>query len=485
MIAVFHLLAQALGGFAVALLAPAAIGFATREYHAASAFLVVAGLVGFLSGGIFLALRDRVRKLDRVAGYVLVLAIWIIPPLIAAVPLMRAAGSDFVTALFEAVSGYTTTGASALKSLHPLGFSGVFFRAELQWLGGLMTLVTVVTTIAPSGLGGISSTHVALVTTTERRFARLRGTLRQIVTAYAAITVVCVGFLLATEMPPFDAVCLALSTVSTGGFLPISGDLSVYRSTFADIIVAVFMLIGATSIVWHRMIAEGRWALAARHRESYWVIGMALGVGALYAVVLAARSTAEAGYSIFEGIRDGLVTGISLVSTTGFDPHAGDLAALPAPIVLILALIGGSAISTAGGIKYYRIGGMFTLSVQELRRLVYPHGIRRAQFGSVPYNLELMKSIWSSVVIALFVVAIATLLIAMTVPTFDGALTAAISAFANIGPLYSSGWAGGEAWPSYAEFGSFAKVVMIVTMILGRFEVLVLLGAFNLAYWRS
>ena len=130
-----------------------------------------------------------------------------------------------------------------------------------------------------------------------------------------------------------------------------------------------------------------------------------------------------------------------------------DWPALPLPIVLFLAIIGGSAISTAGGIKYYRIGGMVTLSLQELRRLVYPHGIRAHGSGSVPYNLELMKSIWSSIVISLFVVVVATLLIAITEPNFDGALTAAVAAFSNIGPLYSAGWPGGDAWPAYADFG--------------------------------
>lgn len=485
MIAVFNLLAQALGGFAVALLIPGLIGILAGEARSAGVFLVVALLTGFLSLSVFLALRGRGRKLDRVSGYVMVIAIWVVPPLIAAVPLMWIADTGYITALFEAVSGYTTTGATALPSLGPLGFSGVFFRAELQWLGGLMTLVTIVTVIAPSGLGGFSSSQVALVTSTDGRYTRLLGTLRQLLTAYAVITFVCAGLLLATDIPPFDAVCLALSTVSTGGFMPIAGDLSAYRSTFADIIIAVFMLVGATSIVWHRMLVEGRWPSVLKHRESYWVVGMAVGIGLFYSVDFSVRWADIAGSSIFDAIRDGLVTGASLVSTTGFEAHAGGLAGLPAPIILMIALVGGSALSTAGGIKYYRVGVMLALSLQELRRLVYPHSIRRAKFGSVPYELELTKSIWSSLVVALLVIVFATLLLATTVPSFDGALTAAIAAFANMGPLYSSGWPGSETWPTYADFSVFGKLVMIVTMILGRFEVLVLLGALNLAYWRS
>lgn len=485
MIGVLLLLSQVLGGFAVALFFPAAVGFAAGELNNAAIFVVLASLVGFFSCAIFFALRGRVRRLDRVSGFVLILLIWTLPPLIAALPLMRIADVSYVTALFEAASGYTTTGATAFPSLGPLGLSGVFFRAQLQWLGGLMTLVTIVTVIAPSGLGGISSPQVALVTTSDGRATRLSGTLRQVITAYLVVTFACLILLLATDIPPFDALCLALSTVSTGGFMPIEGSFSDYGSTFAEIVVMIFMLIGATSIVWHRMIVEGRWALAARHRESYWVIGIALTLGVAYALAFAARSVDVGGTEVLRALRDGLFAGVSLVSTTGFASFNDALAGLPAPIVLLLALIGGGAISTAGGLKYYRIGGMFTSSIQELRRLVYPHSVRRARFGGAMYNIEVMKSILSGLVVAILVVIAATLLIPTSELAFDGALTAAIASFSNIGPLYNAGWAGSDAWPAFAEFGVTAKLVMVVTMILGRIEVLVLLGALNFAYWRS
>ncbi|MCB1497104.1 MAG: TrkH family potassium uptake protein [Bauldia sp.] len=483
MIGVFHLLSLALAGFSVALLLPAAIGLAVGENHSAAIFVVVAGLVGFLAGGAYFALRDRTRSLDRVAGYVLVVCVWVIPPLLAAIPLMRIADTTYVTALFESVSGYTTTGASALKAIAPLGFSGIFFRAELQWLGGLMTLLTIVAVISPSGLGGIP--RVALVASTDRHFNRLGATLRQITLTYLTITVACAALLLATSIPPFEAVCLALSTVSTGGFMPIQGNLSVYDSTLAEFIIAIFMLIGATSIVWHRMMLEGRWSMMAKHRESYWTIAMALLAGLVYAVGYVVQRSGSDAFSFLDSLRDGFFTGASLVSTTGFDAHASGLAALPLPIVLLFALIGGSAISTAGGIKYYRVGGMLTLSLQELRRLVYPHSIRTSRLGSALYDLAQMKSIWSSLVASLAVIVAAALLIATSEPNFDGALTAAIAAFSNVGPVYSTGWPAPDAWPAYADFSAFAKLVMIATMILGRIEVLVLLGALNLAYWRS
>ncbi|WP_421723620.1 TrkH family potassium uptake protein [Bauldia sp.] len=442
----------------------------------------MASLIGFFSGAIYFALRGRASALDRVSSFVLILTIWIVPPLVAAIPIMRTAGTDYVTGLFEAVSGYTTTGASALESLEPIGLSGVFFRAQLQWLGGLMTLITIVTVIAPSGLGGLSGQQVALVTSTDGRSTRLLGTLRQVTGAYLAVTLACVVLLLASDLPPFDAICIALSTVSTGGFMPINGTFADYGSPFAEAVVAVFMLIGATSIVWHRMVWEGRWPLVRRHRESYWVIGVSILVGGLYA---ASFATSAGGETTLSALRDGLFTGISLVSTTGFITRPEGLAAVGEPIVFLVALVGAGTISTAGGLKYHRMGGLFTLCSQELQRLVYPHSVRRARFGGAPYSIERMKSILSGIVVALLTVVAASLLIATTEPAFDGALTAAIAAFSNIGPLYGPGWPGADAWPPFADFGDTAKLVMAFTMILGRLEVLVLLGALNLSYWRS
>ena len=128
---------------------------------------------------------------------------------------------------------------------------------------------------------------------------------------------------------------------------------------------------------------------------------------------------------------------------------------------------------------------MLTLSGQELRRLIYPHSVRESRFGSVTYDLEMMKAILSNLFVCLLAIVVALILLAMSLPDFGAAITATIAAFSNIGPLYTAGWADTVAWTPYSEFDGFAKLVFIVTMILGRLEILVVLAAFNLAYWRS
>jgi len=120
-----------------------------------------------------------------------------------------------------------------------------------------------------------------------------------------------------------------------------------------------------------------------------------------------------------------------------------------------------------------------------LNRLVYPHSVRRTHFGSQPYDIDLMKALWASAIVALAFVTLSTLLLTLNHPSFHGGALSAISAFANIGPLYPAEWEGSAGWPGYGAFDGFSQVVMIVTMVAGRIEAVAVLALFSVAYWRS
>jgi trk system potassium uptake protein TrkH len=251
------------------------------------------------------------------------------------------------------------------------------------------------------------------------------------------------------------------------------------------LVVAVFMLVGATSVVWHRMILQGRWEQVLGHRESYWVIAAALLIGIFYAFEFSLGDSPAAATSGLQALGHGLFAGISLVTTTGFEPMPAGLAALPIAVAGAVAIVGAATISTAGGIKFYRLGGMLMQCGYEMKRLVYPHSVRGAHFGSNPDDINVMKAIWASAIVALATVTLTSLLLALNHPAFHGAAIAAISAFSNIGPLYASGWEGGADWPAYADFDAFSQIVLAVTMTLGRLEVIALLTLVNFAHWRS
>ncbi len=479
MIGVFYILSQALGVVGFALLVPAAIGIVAGD-PAGEVFLVIAGLIGFVAGAAFFALRGRRRKIARIHGVATVVIVWVGLPFVAAAPIAWSSSAGYLGALFEASSGLTTTGATVFAALSEVGPAVLFWRAELQWLGGLFTLLTFTAILAPLGIGGLSARGLVVVGRQTGDLGRTIHLLRDVVVVYALGTGACAGLLFTVGLPAFDAFSLALSTVSTGGFMPRDGGLSVYANAPANAIVAIFMLIGATSIVWHRVVIDRRSAKLSEHIDSYWVIIMAVIVGLGYAAVLL-----EPASTLLTAIGEGLFTGISLITTTGVEVHSGSLAALPGSLVLFFAVAGGAALSTAGGLKLYRLGAMLVQSTGELHRLVFPNSVRgEARFGGMSYDAGAMRAIWANLAISAIVVLVAAVVLSLQLPTIDSALIAAVAAFSNIGPLYAAEWPVDEIWPHFVEFDGLSKSVMIVTMILGRIEVFVFVAMFSIADWR-
>ncbi|MEN0041668.1 MAG: potassium transporter TrkG, partial [Pseudomonadota bacterium] len=184
---------------------------------------------------------------------------------------------------------------------------------------------------------------------------------------------------------------------------------------------------------------------------------------------------------------EAFVNAASLVSTSGLETQPGYHTLLPLVTVLFIVFLGGSAFSTSGGLKQYRMGGMLVQSLSELDRLIYPHIIRGSHFGSERYDMELMKAIWSFFVVAIVTIAAASILVSAGGVPFDAALTATIASFTTAGPIYSPDWgqAGEVPWPEYADLATPAKLTLMLTMLLGRLEVLAVIGIFSLRYWRT
>ncbi len=150
---------------------------------------------------------------------------------------------------------------------------------------------------------------------------------------------------------------------------------------------------------------------------------------------------------------------------------------LPVTVALLVVFCGGATFSAAGGIKYLRIGAMFIRSIEEMRRLVYPHAVRAARLDKVTTDIPAMKEIWSHLALAISVFLGAALLLMAGGLAFEGSLVASLAAFTNTGPLYGAGWPEGSSWPHYGNLGWPSQLVLAVTMILGRIEVLALFGA--------
>lgn len=481
MAAAIHSLSVVLAAIAAAMLATALAGLGLSEPDSAQIFFTMATITGFVAGGVFFASRRPNPRRSASGKYVFVLLAWLVPPLFGAVPLMRSAGGDYVAALFEAVSGLTTTGASVFGSVDALPRTIVLWRAELHWLGGLLTLVLIVIALAPAGIGGIPTRDRAIARRAISGEGGRRWVLiRDILVGYGILTAIILVALTFAGVPAFDALCLAMSAVSTGGFLPVDGGLARYANPGMELIIAFGMIAGATSILWHRMIVGARWQSLRDHRESYWIIVAVLMIG-----IVAAGVLIDEGTSFGEAVRRGFVNGASLVSTSGMEVQPGGFGLLPAALVLLTAVVGGGAFSTAGGIRFYRLGGMVVESLKETRRLIYPHGVRPRIFGAREFDADVMKAVWSLFASAIAVMAIAAVGLALAGIDFGGAAAGAVAAFASVGSVYTAEWADAAGWPAFAEMPPALQLLLAAVMITGRLEVVAIIVAVSLLVWRS
>lgn len=478
MLMILYVLAIALGFLAAMLLPPVLVALSFDETFVAELFIINAGLLSFLAGGLIIALRGHSSVPSVLFRYQAILCIWIVLPIISALPIKQATGMPFMLAVFESVSAFTTSGATLFKVIDNLPKSIIFWRIQMQWLGGLLTLLTIVFVIAPLSLGGLPARRMPLV----NRHAKIDGAtisknVFQIIFAFSVLTAICAVLLMMAGLPSFDALCIAMSTLSTGGLMPRDGDISIYSNPLAEIILILFMFIGATSILWHRMIIRRQWFLLRMHRESGMIALLIGALGIIYAGILFEAAGSITVLHPLQALREGIFTATSLITTTGFDSRSAGLTVLPVTVILFFALVGAGTYSTSGGLKLFRIGAMFTSALQEINNLIYPHGISRQTYGEQTYDINLMKSMWSFFIAATFVIVITSIFITFEGLNIEAAALMAIGAFSNVTQIYTSGWPEGAQWPDFIDLSSRTRIILMITMVLGRIEILIFLGA--------
>lgn len=484
--AIYYL--AALGLFmASSLIAPVLIAVFASEFDVALRLMLYLALGVFLFVAILFSLRGRHRQENRITGYLIAVLIWVVTPIYAAVPLADIAGMSFLDAVFETVSGLTTTGASVIRDVEQLPKALIFWRSQVQWTGGLLTLLTVLLLLAPSGIGGLPANHASSILHLSAWTSRSKTLISVIVITrvYLATTAACFVALVIVGEQPFVAITLSMMALSTGGLLPQSGDLLSMVGQAATVILALFLVVGATSIFWQRMVLTWQVRELVRHRESYAIILVCLVLALVIASLLYAAAGSSDVLSPSAAMIEGMFNAASLISTNGVETREGVFALLPVILVVFLVIIGGGTFSTSGGMKYYRMGGMLGQSLREIRRLIYPNAVSSSRIGSQAYSPELLVAIWSYFTVAILSLAFFTVFLNLAGLQFNAALMATVAAFSNVGPLYNSTWValGDPAWPAYADMAVSAKIALMILMILGRLEILVVLGVFNIKYW--
>ncbi len=488
MLATIYILGWCLGGISLSMMIPAFYALSIGEKSQAMAFMNSSVALFFLAGGLIFALHQEKLSISRKQQLLVVLGIWFLRPVGAGLPyFMTGIVGTFESAYFEAVSGFTTTGTSFIKSISDLPKSIIMWRAMLQWLGGLSTLLILSFIIGRiMGVELFGSDTRSIIQSNSGSSMELENTVATILPLYLGLTTVCYILLVSFGIPSFDAFCLSLSTLSTGGYMPREGGIGLYGSPMAELTLTIFMFLGAVSVIWVKALIDRNRNILSRTNEPIWVGLAILTLGLFLTGTLVSGTSSPDLLSVVHSLTLGIASAASIITTTGFIFGNQDQIVLPYLLLLVIAMVGGGRYSTAGGLKFNRVLTMLDLSKRELQNLLYPHGIHPTLYGNKRRDQTVRRSIWSIFSITiLFLVTMILVLSYLGIP-LNAALMASVSSFSNFGPAYELARPTDPGdFPAIAAMGPRAHFVLCVGMVIGRVETLVVLGLFNLAIWRK
>lgn len=465
------------GGLMLSLLMliPFVMAFWAGEGSQIGAFGIGLLLSFFISGALLLSGYTARRHQARSVELLLIMVLfWTVLPLLAAVPLLGASQIDgLLAAYFEAVSALTTSGGSMLAVPEAEAMPILVWRALLNWVGGLWTLVFAVAVLAPFGIGGITLIGSPLLQHEENAplSSRLGRPLRRIAPLYIGISFVGFIALLVTGVPIMRAACLAMSAISTGGMVTQSGSLAASMPLLSQWALALISLIGAISVPLLLLITLGQ-RVSGFFRDTEMRVFLALILG--YAVISVV--------SIGELTLDtALLQAISMQSTAGFNfvPQDG-LATWPIVWVMVPVLIGGMAMSTAGGVKVMRAIILAKDIGSELGKLAYPSSVHPLALEGRRLEESDFTAAWAyTAVFILFVttgvivLGLLGLTLADSWPVVLGALTNSLAITNHLDmPL------------GYAAMSDSLQITIALLMIAGRIELLILMVLFTSSFWR-
>ena len=467
--------------FSLIMLAPAVVGLVYAE-DSFKDFLKVFALTLSVGVGVWLPVRrinDDLRLRD---GFLVVVLFWTVLSFFGSLPfvLIEAYQLSFYDALFESVSGLTTTGATTLTQLDDMPKALLFYRNMLQWLGGLGIVILAIAVLPMLSVGGMQLYRAEIMGPTKdtKLTPRITETAKVLWYIYTALTVLCATAYYFAGMGVFDAICHSFSTVSIGGFSTHDDSIGYFNQPAIEWAAVIFMLIAGINFGLHfgamRHRSVGAYIRDSEFRTYITVVTIAIVVTIIYLVKSSTYPSVE------ESIRHGLFQAVSIATTTGFTTaEYGDWPRFLPMFLLLFSFIGGCAGSTGGGMKVIRFLLLVKQGLRELFRLTHPHAEVSVQIGNKAVSSRVVDSVWgffSAYVGILVVMFIAMLMLGNDEVT---AFSAVAATFNNLGPGL------GEVSAHYAVLDDYDKLLLCISMLLGRLEIFTLLVVFTHSFWRK
>ncbi|MCP4303233.1 MAG: potassium transporter [Gammaproteobacteria bacterium] len=415
-------------------------------------------------------------------GFLVVAAFWTVLGTFGAAPLFfsDSLSLTFTDAVFESMSGLTTTGATVLTGLDDLPVSILYYRQQLQWLGGMGIIVLAVAVLPMLGVGGMQLYRAETPGPVKdtKLTPRITETAKALWYVYLAFTITCMVVYRLAGMGWFDAICHAFSTVAIGGFSTHDLSIGYFDSAAIDLVAVFFMFVAGINFSLHffawRYVSVRHYFQDPEFRSyAYMLISLSVVV---ISILYVYRGYVDASQTFING----LFQAVSIATTTGFTTE--DFAIWPAalPVLLIFSsFIGGSAGSTAGGIKVIRWLLVYKQGVREIMRLVHPSAEIPVKLGNKAVPHRVVDAVWGFFSVYIIVFGVMLLLMMSTGLDQVTAFSAVAATLNNLGPGL------GDVASGFMSLTDTAKWISVAGMLLGRLEIFTLLVLITPTFWRT
>ena len=462
---------------AALLMLPMAVALVYGE--AAIPFLIPALLTALI--GLVLGLRAPKRSnLYARDGFAVVALAWVLMSVFGALPFVISGDiPNFVDAFFETVSGFTTTGASILTEIEPLGRGVLFWRSFTHWVGGMGVLVFVMA-ILPMSAGDGHGMHLMRAEvpgpSVGKLVSRMGDTAKILYGIYLVMTIIEIVLLLLGGMPLFDACIHAFGTAGTGGFSNRNLSVGAYNSPYFDVVIGVFMLLFGVNfnLYYFLLIKRFRDVFHSEELRTYLLIVAAAGAAIAADIFRIYGSVAQSPRSAF-------LQAACIITTTGF--ATADFNVWPEfsrAILVILMFVGACAGSTGGGIKVARVVILCKTSLGDMRKMLHPNAVTTVRFEGKPLTDRSIRSVHLFLTVYILIFTVSVLLLSLERFDLVTTFTAVASCINNIGPgLEVVGPMG-----NFSAFSPAAKLLLAFDMLVGRLEIFPMLLLFAPSIWK-
>ena len=444
------------------------------------AFAISALITGFVGVSLWIANQESASlDLGLRQAFLLTNGAWISIGLFGSLPLFLSdLDLSISDALFESISGITTTGSTILPHIEKASAGILLWRALLQWLGGIGIVVMAMAVLPMLSVGGMQLFKTESYDSAEKVIPRATQLAGGIFIAYTSLTALWAFMLSLAGMPGFDALVHAMTTIATGGYSTRTLSIGAFDSWMIEIIIMGGMIAGSLPFAHYVALTYGGWRKLYQDPQVRWFLSLLAVV-----VILISFNLFQQGYAALEALRLASFNTVSILTGTGYGTaNFAAWGGFATTILLICMFIGGCAGSTTCGVKIFRLQVLASTIKVQISRLLRPHGVVLAYYNKRPVSDSVMDAVMGFFYLYILSFVVLAAVIGLTGVDFETALSGAATAISNVGPGL-----GDVIGPNgnYAILDDYSKLILTATMFLGRLELLTILVLLIPSFWRD